>query len=100
MGEIKVSSEDVDELREVLKVVGEEIPKLIRNVIEPLKELMEITYDVENARERAKAIAIFYKELIDNGIPEDLALKLVREHFINPVTLIKSIMSSGREEEG
>ncbi len=93
------SPEDVEELREVLKVVGEELPRLIKNVIEPLKELMEITYDVENARERAKAIATFYKELINNGIPENLALKLVREHFVNPVTLVKSIMSSGREEE-
>ncbi len=93
------SSEDVEELKEVLKVVGEELPRLVRNVIESLKELMEITYDAESARERAKAIAIFYKELINNGVPENLALKLVREHFVNPVALVKYIMSSGREEE-
>ncbi len=89
--------EDVEELREVFSVLRSEVPGLIRGLIEPLKELMDLTYNPERARERAKAIASFYKELVDQGIPEDLALKITKEHFINPMSVIRSVMK-GEED--
>ncbi len=89
--------EDVEELREVFSVLRNEVPGLIRGLIEPLKELMDLTYNPERARERAKAIASFYKELVDQGIPEDLALKITKEHFINPMSVIRSVMK-GEED--
>ncbi len=89
--------EDVEELREVFSVLRSEVPGLMRGLIEPLKELMDLTYNPERARERAKAIASFYKELVDQGIPEDLALKITKEHFVNPMSVIRSIMK-GEED--
>ena len=89
--------EDVEELREVFSVLRSEVPGLMRGLIEPLKELMDLTYNPERARERAKAIASFYKELVDQGIPEDLALKITKEHFINPMSVIRSVMK-GEED--
>ncbi len=89
--------EDVEELREVFSVLRSEVPGLIRGLIEPLKELMDLTYNPERAKERAKAIASFYKELVDQGIPEDLALKITKEHFINPMSVIRSVMK-GEED--
>lgn len=93
---------DVEELREVLSVVRGEIPALLREVIGPLRELMTLTYTPEQARERARAIAAFYKELTDAGIPKEDALQLVRDNFINPMALIRGVFSERRhraEEE-
>ncbi len=89
--------EDVEELREIFSVLRSEVPGLLKGLIEPLKEIMDLTYNPERARERAKAIASFYKELVDQGIPEDLALKLTKEHFINPMSVLKSVMK-GEED--
>ena len=84
--------EDVEELKEIFSVLRSEVPGLLKGLIEPLKEIMDLTYNPERARERAKAVASFYKELVDQGIPEDLALKLTKEHFINPMSVLESVM--------
>jgi len=86
------SSEDIEELREVLSVIRREIPDLLKGLIEPVREFMDLTYNPERAKERARAIAAFYRELIDQGIPEDLALKLTREYFVNPMSIVKAMM--------
>ncbi len=99
--DIKVTvseSEDIEELRELIQLIGEEIPGLLKKIIEPLKELMDMTYNVEKARERARAIAAFYKELVDQGVPQELALKLVKDHFINPMSVLKAIMGKRSED--
>lgn len=88
---------DVEELKEVLATIRVEVPGLLRSLIGPIKEFMEITYNPESAKERARAIATFYKELIEQGIPEDLALRLTREHFINPMSIVRTIIK-GEEE--
>ncbi len=87
---------DAEELREVLLALRREVPGLLKDLMEPIKEFMEVTYNPEKAKGRAKAIAGFYKELVDQGIPPDIALELTREHFINPISLIKAMT---REEE-
>jgi hypothetical protein len=93
--------EDVEELKEVLKTVREEVPGLLRDIVGPLKELMGTTLTEEQARERAKAIAAFYKELVAAGMKEDVAMELVRSQFISPAELIKSLMSQvKRKTEG
>ncbi len=95
---------DVEELREVLSVIRSEVPALLKEVVEPLRELMSLTYTPEQARERARAIAAFYKELTDAGVPEEDALQLVRENFINPMAILRGVFSrrerrARREEE-
>jgi hypothetical protein len=92
---------DVEELKEVLKTVREEVPGLLRDIVGPLKELMGTTLTEEQARERAKAIAAFYKELVAAGMKEDVAMELVRSQFISPAELIKSVMGQvQRKREG
>lgn len=98
MGEI----EDVRELKEVLKTVREEVPGLLRDIVGPLKELMGTSLTEEQARERAKAIATFYKELLAAGMKEDVAMDLVKSQFISPAELIRNVLgqiSQRREEE-
>jgi hypothetical protein len=90
---------DVEELKEIFSVLGKEVPNLLKGLMDPLKELMDILYNPEKVRERAKAIASFYRELKDQGLPDELIVELIKQHFENPMSLIKSIISErGREE--
>ena len=101
--EIMRHSEDVEELREVLKTVREEVPGLLKDIVGPLKELMGTSLTEEQARERARAIATFYKELVAAGMKEDVAIELVKNQFISPAELIKNMLGQAgkirREEE-
>jgi len=96
--EVEREMKDVEELKEVLKTVREEVPGLLRDIVGPLKELMGTTLTEEQARERAKAIAAFYKELVAAGMKEDVAIELVRGQFISPAELIKSLMSQAHKK--
>jgi hypothetical protein len=100
MEEERKREKDVEELKEVLKTVREEVPGLLKDVVGPLKELMGTTLTEEQAREKAKAIAAFYKELVSAGIKEDVALELVKGQFVSPAEIIKSVFgkASGKLE--
>ncbi|MCS7102663.1 MAG: hypothetical protein NZ992_02125 [Candidatus Korarchaeum sp.] len=39
------------ELKEVFSVLGKEVPNLLRGLIDPLKELLNMIYDPEKTRE-------------------------------------------------
>lgn len=94
---------EAEELKEVLKAVREEVPGLLKDIVGPLKELMGTSLTEEQARERAKAIAAFYKELVAAGMREDVAMELVQSQFISPAELIRNVMGQAtkmkREEE-
>ena len=73
------SSSDVDELREVAEVLpdlfgalNDSIPKLISNLIGSI-------YSPESAGNVAKGIGQFYRNLIEEGIPEDVALDMTKK---------------------
>ena len=84
---------DVEELREVLKVIREEVPGLLKDITSPLKELLGIAFTTteEEAERRAKAIAKFYKELINAGIDKDVALEMTKSSFINPMDVVNKL---------
>ncbi len=97
--DIGEGDKDIEELKGVLSVLRSELPVLLKGLIEPIKEFMDLMYNPERARDRARAIASFYKELVDQGIPENLALNLTKEHFINPMAIIKELMKMKGEED-
>jgi len=79
-----------EEVRETLRAVREEVPGLLRELVGPLKELLVMSLDEEQARHRARAIAAFYKELIEAGMDKEAALALTKEQFVNPVSLLRN----------
>lgn len=91
--------EDVEELREILKVVREEIPPLIRGVVEPLREILGISLTEEQARQRARAIAIMYKELVDAGMPPHDALRIVESQTVDLNVLVRDVIKGIFAEE-
>lgn len=91
--------EDVEELRAVLKVVREEVPPLIRGIVEPLREILGITLTEEQARQRARAVAVMYRELVDAGMPPQDALKIVESQTVNPAALVRDLIKGVFGEE-
>ncbi|MCK4443020.1 MAG: hypothetical protein KAW09_00645 [Thermoplasmata archaeon] len=66
--------EDAQEVKEILEVVSKEIPKLIEG-------LTEILYGEESSAKYGKAIASFYKSLIDSGMTNEQAFELTQQYM-------------------
>jgi len=67
---------DIDDLREVLDVVSDRIPSLLRG-------LRDVLYSRDSAETMADAVGTFYKRLVDSGIPRDEAISMTRGYMIN-----------------
>lgn len=68
--------EDVEELKEVLDVISEKIPGLLRG-------LRDVLYSRDSAESMADAVGTFYKKLVEAGIPKEDALEMARGYMIN-----------------
>ena len=71
-----MESHDVEELREVLNVVSDKIPGLLRG-------LRDVLYSKESAENIAESVGTFYKKLVESGIPKEDALEMARGYMIN-----------------
>jgi len=72
-----------DELREVLSIVADKVPSLLRG-------LRDIVYSPEAAENMAGAVATFYKKLVDAGIPKEEAMDMAKGYMINLRDLLGS----------
>jgi len=88
----------VEDLREILSIVSEKVPGLLRG-------LRDIVYSPEAAGNMASAVATFYTKLVEAGIPKEEALDMAKGYMIN----LRDLMGSkgfdlggwmGREKEG
>ncbi len=66
----------VEDLREVLTVVSEQVPDLLRG-------LRNIIYSKEAAENMADAVSTFYTKLVAAGVPKDEALDMARGYVLN-----------------
>ncbi len=82
---------DVEELREVLDVVSEKVPDLLRG-------LRDIMYSRESAESMADAVATFYKKLVDAGLPKEAALEMTRGYMINLRDIVGEGMRFGKHK--
>lgn len=67
---------DVEELRDVLEVVSERVPALLRG-------LRDVLYSKEAAENMAEAVATFYKKLVEAGVPPQDALEMAKGYMID-----------------
>jgi hypothetical protein len=65
---------DPQKIKEILDVVGEKIPGL-------LKTLSELLYGPQSAKQYAAAAAIFYKELKAAGMTDAQAFELTQQYM-------------------
>ncbi len=91
------ASEDAEEVREILSVVSEKVPALI-------KGLMSSVFSADSARDMGKAAATYYSELKAGGIPDDVAVQMTKEYIgtfskISDFIKTASRGTSGRDDE-
>ena len=67
-------SHDAAEVKEILEVVADKVPHL-------LTQLRNTLFSADAGRELGQAVGAFYKELIENGIPADEALKMAKDYI-------------------
>ena len=82
----------VEEIKELLRAVSTEIPTLIKSVIASV-------FSEEAGRNMGKAAGAFYKELINSGMPPDVAVRMTENYigvFTNLSELLKGIGKSGK----
>jgi hypothetical protein len=72
----------VEELRDVLSAVSDMVPTL-------LKELRGVLYSKEAAESMADAVGIFYRKLVEAGIPREDAMEMTRGYMINLRDLVR-----------
>jgi hypothetical protein len=65
---------DPEKIKEILDVVSEKIPGL-------LKQLSELLYGPKSAKQYAEAAAIFYKELKSAGMTDAQAFELTQQYM-------------------
>jgi hypothetical protein len=71
--EKKHRHESPEEIAEILSVVSDKVPGLI-------KGLVNAVYSEDSARGMAKAAAAYYTELKAGGIPDDVALRMTQDY--------------------
>jgi hypothetical protein len=74
---------DVQDLREVLEVVSDKVPSLLRG-------LRDVLYSKESAENMAESVGTFYKRLMESGIPREDALDMARGYMINLRDILNS----------
>lgn len=77
----------VKEISEILDVVASKVPKLINDLLGTL-------FSAEAGAKIGQSAGLFYKELVNNGIPEDEALAMTKEYIASLTNLLKSIGNS------
>ena len=84
--------EDVEEVREILGVVSKEIPALIKGIIASV-------FSEEAGKDMGKAVAAFYKELKEAGIPEQTAVRMA-ENYMSTFTSLGDVLKKAVSEKG
>ena len=67
---------DIDDLKEILSVVTDKVPSLLRG-------LRNVLYSKDAAENMADAVATFYTKLVAAGIPKDEAMDMTKGYMIN-----------------
>jgi len=65
---------DPEKIKEILDVVSEKVPGLLR-------ELSDLLYSPKSAKQYAEAAATFYKELKQAGMTEEQAFELTTQYL-------------------
>ncbi len=91
MSEEREEKGDVEELREILDVVLDKVPGLLR-------ELRNVLYSKEAAEGLADAVGTFYKKLVEAGIPKEDALEMARGYMINLREVFKGVRADKEME--
>jgi hypothetical protein len=92
----KNKSSDAEELREVAKALPELFGALNEAIPKLISGLIGSVYSPESAGNMAAGIGKFYKNLIEEGIPEEVALDMTKK-FVSALDFSKLMSMVGDE---
>lgn len=78
---------DVVELKEVLKALSE----FLKEIREPLEDLLKLIIESSSGEKLAKEVAAFYKSLVESGIDENMARRLTEKFFEERLRALPSL---------
>ncbi|MDR7855615.1 hypothetical protein [Tissierella sp.] len=67
---------DAKEIGEILDAVSDKVPKLISGIMGTL-------YSAEAGKNMGQAVGSLYKELLESGIPQDVALDMAKNYMLS-----------------
>ena len=79
-----VLSDDARELADVLDVVAESVPELLRSLI-------DLLYSPQAGARLGEATGGFYRKLVDSGLPAPQALELTRD-YLAPLRSLRDLV--------
>lgn len=103
-GEVAVRVEgkgDAEELREVLKAVGD----FLRELTPTIKELLDTVLNALRGDALGKEVGMFYRSLLEAGVKEETAAKLTEEfirrkmELANIASLLSQLSKVGPKKE-
>jgi hypothetical protein len=80
------SKEDPEEIKEILGIVSNEVPQLITNIFKAI-------YDPSIAENYGKGIGALYRELKEQGLPDDIIDGIVK-NFAKSFDIVGQAMQS------
>ena len=86
---------DAEELRKIMQTLSETVPGL-------LESLSKVLYGEKESAEFGKAVANFYKSLVDAGMSSDQAFRLTRDYMSNISlgNMMRGVSSMGESGKG
>ncbi|HIP89672.1 MAG TPA: hypothetical protein EYH24_07145 [Thermococcus paralvinellae] len=90
--------DDVQELKEVMDVLSESLPRIMDSIFGPIKELINEAYDPDKAEKFGKNVANFYKELVAAGMDPDKAFELTKE-YMESMNIVKTLIDAFMKEK-
>ncbi len=89
-GHKRVNQTDADEVREILSVVSDKVPALV-------KGLVTSVFSEDAAKGMGKAAAAYYQELKAGGMPDSVAIQMTKE-YIGTFTRFSELFRTGTRD--
>ncbi|NBI30182.1 hypothetical protein [Chengkuizengella marina] len=83
----------VKEIAELLEITSKKVPELITNLLNTL-------YSQKSASDMGKAVGTLYKELVDSGIPQEVAVQMAKDYMFSLKDVMKSFNDTHSEQQG
>jgi tetrahydromethanopterin S-methyltransferase subunit G len=79
---------DARELQEILDAVSEGLPRMVTNLVQTI-------YSEEAGRNVGRAVGSLYRELINAGLPREMAVKMASDYMISLKDVMGLMNQSG-----
>jgi phage tail protein X len=80
------------DIADILDAVADKVPGMIKGIFSAI-------YSAESGTEAGKSVGNFYTNLLESGIPEDLALKLTERYMFSVRDVVQAAKSADKDED-